>query len=377
MSTKLLIVFASAGAGHKRAALALRSAFEAAGHSGVAEVTDVLDHMSPLFRFLYLKSYFFIIRALPWFWRYLYGRWDRSEPGGPVRRLTGALDRFHARRFIRWVREQQPTHIICTHFLAAEILAWMRLNGRLEASVAVVITDYDAHRVWIQPGVDRYFVASDKLRDLLVAKGAPSGRTVTAGIPIAPVFSEPKGREQARTELGLALDVPVVLTLGGGGGIGGMRQNVAALAASERTGAAGLQILAVAGHNAELKEQLDAMELPGHVRLVTYGFTDRIQTLMAASDMVVTKPGGMSSSECLAMGLPMVLTEPIPGQEECNAAFLVGCGAAVTARTSEEVCRAVDTLLTDADRLERMRSDALRAARPQAAADILRATLAP
>jgi processive 1,2-diacylglycerol beta-glucosyltransferase len=375
MARKLLIAFASAGSGHKRAATALQRAFEAGEHGGTAETVDVLDHMTTVFRKLYLKSYFSVISALPWYWRFLYHRWDKRSPHGLTRRAMCALDRLNARGFVRLIEEQKPTHIVCTHFLAAEIVGWMRRTGRLDAPVAVVVTDYDAHRIWMNPGTDHYFVASDYLRGLFIAKGAPPERTTTAGIPVDPVFADPMECKKARVTLDLELDLPTVLTLGGGAGIGGVKQTVAALAESDHLPEGGVQILAVAGHNQTLKAQLDALTLPAHIRLVTYGFVNNIETLMAASDLIVTKPGGMSSTECLAMGLPMVLTVPIPGQEERNSAFLVGCGAAMTASTTDEVCREVCDLLADPDRLARMRAAALRAARPRAAFDIIDTTL--
>lgn len=370
MAYKLLIASASAGAGHERAALALKRAFDLDGYEGSAQAVDVLQYTNAAFRQIYLRSYFSMISALPWYWRYLYHRWDKKPVHGLERRAMCALDRLNAGRFIRLVEEQQPTHVICTHFLPAEVLASMRRRGKLDAPLAVVVTDYDAHRIWINRGTDRYFVASDYIRGLFISKGAPPERVTTAGIPIDPVFSQPIDRAEARAELGLEPDLPTVLTIGGGGGVGGMRKTVCALAEC-----GDVQILAVAGHNRKLKRELEELALPGPAKLRIYGFVDYIEKLMAASDLIVTKPGGMSSTECLAVGLPMVLTVPIPGQEERNAAFLVGCGAAFTARNSSQVREVVAEMLADPGRLARMKKAALRVARPNAASHIVQAAL--
>ncbi|MFH1730619.1 MAG: glycosyltransferase [Planctomycetota bacterium] len=367
---RLLVASASAGAGHARAAAALKRAFDLAGHAGSAETLDVLQYMTSFFRKIYLRSYFSVISALPWYWRFLYHRWDRKPINGFERRSMCFLDRLNAGKFISLVAERRPTHIACTHFLPAEILAWMRRTGRLDVPVGVVVTDYDAHRIWMHEGIDQYFVASDYLRGLLINKGAPPDKVMTCGIPIDPVFSGPMDRAAARAELALDPDMPTVLTIGGGDGMGGMKKTVRAL-----DGCGRLQILAVTGHNEKLKQWLDASPVSGSTKLVTYGFVDYIQTLMAAADLIVTKPGGMSTTECLAVGLPMVLTVPIPGQEEKNSAFLVGRGAALPAANATDLRKIVGELFADTARLGRMRDAALEAARPRAAFDIVDAVL--
>jgi len=370
MTYKLLIAYASAGVGHARAAAALKHAFDLGGYEGSAATVDVIRYTSTVFGKLYLHSYFSVISALPWYWRYLYHRWDKKRINGFERRAMCALDRLNAGKFIDLVRRERPTHIVCTHFLPGEILAWMRRTGQLDVPLGVVVTDYDAHRIWINPGTDHYFVASDYLRGLFISKGAPPERVTTSGIPIDPVFSEPTNRAEVRAELGLDADLPTVLTLSGGGGKGGMSRTVAAIA---ECGA--VQILAVAGHNERLKRKLDELAVPAPARLVTYGFVDYIEKLMAASDLIVTKPGGMSSTECLAVGLPMVLTLPIPGQEERNSAFLVGRGAALPAATPAKLRQVIGGLLAEPGRLARMRKAALNAARPRAAFDIIEGAL--
>jgi len=370
MTYKLIIASASAGAGHARAASALKSAFDAVGYPGSARAVDTLQYMVPVFRQLYLKSYFSVIGALPWYWRFLYRRWDRKKTSGLERRAMCTMDRFSAKKFIRLIESEQPTHVACTHFLPAEILTWMRRTGRLDVPVGVVVTDYDAHRIWMNDGTDQYFVASKRIREQMISKGAPASRVATFGIPIDPVFCESIDRARARANLGLDPDLPTVLTLGGGDGMGGIRKTVNALAQCGT-----LQILAVAGNNRKLKRQLDRLRFDGPAKLIPYGFVNNIETLMAASNLVVTKPGGMSGTECLAAGVPMVLTLPIPGQEEKNSAFLVECGAAASASDSYELREVVSALLNDSERLAGMSQAARDAAQPRAAFDIVDALL--
>jgi processive 1,2-diacylglycerol beta-glucosyltransferase len=363
---KLLLAATSAGAGHARAAEALERAFELGGHAGATETVDVLEHMNRFFGTLYVRCYYWIIQKTPWLWRYLYDSWNRKQVEGWQRRVVAIIGRWHARRFFRFLERERPTHLLCTHFLPGELAAWMRRTGRLDAPVAVIITDYDAHGMWLNPGTDHYFVATDDVRDLVLGQGVPPDAVSVSGIPIDPVFADPPDRDTARAELGLDPDRSTLLVTGGGGGMGGVRRTVEALA---RLGH--VQLLAVAGHNEKLKHELDAFTPPPPATLVTYGFVDYMVKLMAASDLMVAKPGGLSSTECLAMGLPMVLTAPIPGQEEKNAAFLVEHGAAVRTDDPDEMGQIVGELLADPARLEQMRQAARKLARPRAAFDII------
>lgn len=371
MAERLLIASFSAGAGHVRAAEALKHAFEQPGRDGVAETVDTLQYLPRLARGPGLRAYYALVDRLPFAWRLIYDRANRRPADGPARRLNCLAERVLGRRFLREIRDDPPSHIVCTHFAPAEPLAWMRRTGRLDAPLAVTITDYDDHRMWINAGVDRYFVAADYLRERLIGKGAAPDHVNALGIPIDPVFARPMPREAARDELGLDPGRPTVLATGGGGGLGPLEATVDALARCD-----GVQMLAVAGHNDAVRQNLDALELRRAVRLVTYGYVDFMEKLMAAADLAVMKPGGMSSSECLAVGLPMVLTSPIPGQEEGNFEFLVGCGAALPATDLAELQHTVTELLEDRDRLRRMSAAARRAARPHAAHDIVEAVLA-
>lgn len=372
MENKVLIVSVSAGAGHVRAAAALERAFAVGGYPGSVRTVDLLDYMSVVYRGFYLRAYYSIISRLPSYWRFLYKQWDRKPSGGLQRHAVLIFDRLSAKRFLRLLDEEKFTHVICTHFLPAEITAWLRRKGRLAAPAGVVITDYDAHRIWINDGTDRYFIATDALRDQLERKGVPLDRVTATGIPIDPVFVEPMDKAVARAELGLDAALPTVL-VAAGAGTGGAKETIDALVGTRRP----MQILAVTRHDAALKQSLEAMSLPAGVRLAAYGFIDFMHKLMAAADVIVTKPGGMSTTESLACGLPMILSVPIPGQEEMNSAYLVEHGAAVVAGTADAARDAVVGLLDEPARLDRMRQAALAIARPRAAFDILDAMLGP
>lgn len=366
MKYKILLFSTSAGAGHMRAAEAVKTAFDESGLEGTARVIDVLDFMTAPFRKLYISGYYTIIARAPWYWSYMYKSWDKRKSNGIQRRAICLLDRINSTRLKKFIADEQPTHIICSHFLPAELFAFMRRTGKLSTPLGVVITDYDAHNIWINEGTDRYFIATDSLRDLLASKGPAPEIIGVTGIPIDSAFSRPLDRAAIRAEFGLSSDVPTVLVTGGGGGIGGVDTSVDELSAISP-----LQIFAVAGKNEKLLTQLRAKEMPEGVRLVPFGYVNIMPKLMAASDLMITKPGGLSTSEALATGLPLVLTVPIPGQEEKNIEYLTAHNAAVAVTQPGEIRTSVFEILRDDARLARMKASALAIAHPTAARAVL------
>ncbi len=236
-----------------------------------------------------------------------------------------------------------------------------------------VVTDFVVHRLWVYPELGAYCVASEAMRDFLAAAGVTRERSALTGIPVDGRFTAAGDRAAARAALGLKPEVPTVLLMGGGAGVMPMAAIVAAL----ETLALPLRVVAVAGRNEALREQLAA--LAGrlrHVKLTALGFVGNVDVLMAAADVLVSKPGGMTATEALARGLPLVIFRPIPGVEEANTAFLVASGAARRAESADELAATVGGLLTaQADELAAMRAAALAHGRPEAAMTVARMVL--
>jgi len=189
MLDRVLLLSASAGAGHVRAAQALERAFRDAGAAREIRHVDVLEHTTALFRRLYSRVYLDLVNNAPevlgWLYEYLDSPWKHEG-----RRL--AFDKLNTRPFVRLLETYRPQWTVCTHFLPAEIISWLRGQGRLEARQAVVLTDFDVHAMWLHRQVDRYFVALDETREHLRALGFPGDRITVSGIPIDPVFAAPK-----------------------------------------------------------------------------------------------------------------------------------------------------------------------------------------
>jgi len=365
---RVLLLSASSGAGHVRAAQALEKAFAARGDC-VVEHIDAIHHVSKLFQRLYDKAYISMVRRAPQFMGLLY---DRTDQPWQNRRRRLALDRLNTGPMIRLLKRVQPDLCVATHFLPAEIIAWLIAKGKLRAHNAIVVTDYDVHAMWLCQTVDRYFVATPEAAEYLARIGVPREKLRITGIPIDPLFAAPLDRGEARRTLGLHPTATCILISAGGYGIGPVEQLVNDLLALEKP----CQIVAVAGKAEKVRKRLEeishrAGKLDGDSpRFVAVGFTKDMDKYMAAADLLVGKAGGLTTSEALARHLPMALIEPIPGQEERNADHLLEAGAAIRCNNLPAAAWKIAALLEDSARLTRMREAARHTAKPHAAANI-------
>ncbi|MBS1839795.1 MAG: UDP-N-acetylglucosamine--LPS N-acetylglucosamine transferase [Acidobacteria bacterium] len=365
---RVLLLSASSGAGHVRAAQALEKAFAARGDC-IVEHVDVIHHVSKVFQRLYDKTYIGMIRRAPELMGLLYKRTD--NPWEKMRTRL-AVDRLNTQPMIRMLKRVQPDLCIATHFLPGEIIAWLKAKKKLRAHNAVVVTDYDVHAMWLCRTVDRYYVAIPEAAEYLAGIGVPREILRITGIPVDPLFSVPLEQSTARKQLGLDKNAPVILIAAGGYGIGPVEQLVRDLLALQKP----WQIVAIAGKSEQVKKKLDDISaragnlLSGSPRLVPVGFTKEMDQYMAAADLLVGKAGGLTTSEALSRALPMALIEPIPGQEERNADHLLEEGAAIRCNNLPAAAWKIAGLMDDTLRLARMKEAARNLGRPNAAANI-------
>lgn len=365
---RVLLLSASSGAGHVRAAQALEKAFSARGDCSVQHI-DSIEYVSKLFQRAYDKTYISMVRRAPELMGLLYERTDQPWQH-PRRRL--ALDRLNSQPMIRMLKHTQPDLCVATHFLPAEIIAWLIAKKKLNAANAIVVTDYDVHAMWLCRTVRRYYLAIPEAAEYLAGIGVSREILRVTGIPVDPLFSRPLEKSQARKSLRLHSTAPMILLAAGGYGIGPVEQLVRDLLELQQP----WQLVAIAGKSEETKSRLDeivptAGSLPGGApRLVPVGFTRQMDEYMAAADLLVGKAGGLTTSEALARNLPMALIEPIPGQEFRNADHLLEAGAAIRCNNLPAAAWKIAQLLRDSARMQSMRDAAARMARPNAAADI-------
>lgn len=370
MLRKVLLLSASAGAGHVRAAEAVEKAFNQAKDAASREVRhiDVLNYTNKLFRHLYSKAYIDLVNKMPevpgWFYDKLDKPWKNER-----RRL--ALDKLNTRPFVKLLRDYQPDLIVCTHFLPAEIVSWLKAKERLASRQVIIVTDFDVHAMWLVHHYEHYFVAIDEARAYLEALGIPAQKITVSGIPIDPVFAVRKDKEEMQAKHSLAADRTTILLSAGGFGVGSVDALVSSLLPLQHRS----QIVAICGRNEELKKRLTKLaarlKTDVNVLLKPFGYTKEMDELMTASDLVLGKPGGLTTSEALAKGLVFVIVNPIPGQEERNSDHLLEAGVGIRCNNLPTMAYKLDRLLGDPKRFQSMKTSALRMGHPNAAREIV------
>ncbi len=370
---KILILSVSAGQGHVRAAEALVAGAERwFGPKARALHVDLMSLTPPWFRTAYKGSYLKFVNRFPALWGLLYSRTDRDKAEGVMSQLRRRLESQVSKDLLKVMADYQPDILVSTHFLPGQVLArWLR-RGQIEPRPHwIVITDFLAHRFWLEPGQTGYFAASDECAFTMRHRGLTDERIVVSGIPIMPEFSDRPDRSQGLTAFGFDPARPVILLMGGGEGVGILKDVAEELAGLPRD----FQLGVLAGKNKKLLADLkvSAQTRPG--RIIPLGFTTEMPRLLAAADLVVTKPGGLTTCECLAMDKPMIAVSPIPGQEEANSDYLMEHCAAFKAVSLPGLVYKVDKLLAEPDELKRLGDNALKLGRPLAAKEILETIL--
>lgn len=362
----VMILSAASGAGHISAADALVAAFEAQGV--LAKHVEVLKYTNPIFRGVYSDLYKELCNKQPdvlgWVYKTLDRPWRYQK-----RRL--ALNRLNTGPFVKLIFQQKPKLAICTHFLPAEILIHLKKKKKIDIPIGIVVTDYDAHAMWLYRPIDWYFVACEETKVYLSALGIPIETIFVTGIPVDPVFEQEKSKRDVRLQLGLDPDMTAVLISAGGFGVGPVESLVHALHEIKHP----IQIIVICGRNETLEKRLRKINNTPHPMKVV-GFTKAMDMWMAASDVLVGKAGGLTSTEALARGLILVIVNPIPGQEERNSDHFLEEGVAIRCNNLPALAYKIDNLLADRERFSAMQRAVKRFARPHAAADVVSTVLA-
>ena len=360
-TSSVVVLSAAAAAGHLRAADALVAVFEAKGIS--AHHMEVLRYTNPIFRKIYSDLYVELMTRQPdflgWMYKTLDHPWQFQK-----RRL--ALNRLNTGPLAKLLKQENPKLALCTHFLPAEILAHLRKRKILDIPIGVVVTDWDAHAMWLLHNVDWYFVACEETRAYLSALGIPPETIYVTGIPVDPVFGIEKSKQESRIRLGLHPDRTTLLVSVGGFGVGPVESLVRAIHEIRHP----IQVVIICGRNARLESRLKTLPEVQHPTKVI-GFTNEMDRWMAASDLLVGKSGGLTSSEALARGLVLVVVNPIPGQEERNSDHFLEEGVAIRCNNLPALPFKIDTLLADKERFSRMQQAVKRLAQPHAASEIV------
>jgi len=346
---RVLIATVTAGGGHLAAAAALEEAWRTERPGDTVEKIDLVKFFSTLHRKIHADGYVKLVEHAPELWGMVFKKTDDPSLARRLNKLKRLFPSNSRSRFARFCRQFRPDAVVCTHYLPLELLGDLKTRAAKKDSasreclpsplVVSVVTDFEAHALWMEGCVDLYCVAAEETKARLVARGAPAEDVVATGIPISSRFSTVPDRKAVRQTLGLRDDQPVLLVLSGGFGMGPVAEILRELDKVDRP----FQTVVVTGRNEELRRELAGSDHkhPTHV----LGFVTNMQDLMSVADLIISKPGGLTTSESLALGKPLFILNPIPGQEAANSDFLLERGAAAKVNRVEDLPYRVGQLL--------------------------------
>ena len=366
---KILIVYATAGIGHKKAAIAVKKALdEMAMKDAEVVMIDALDYTNKFFKWSYLQAYLFMVNKLPTFWGISYHLTDNYYINMVVSKIRRISNWCNSHKLIKYISEMKPDVIISTHFFASEVLAYIKCSGNKCASELItVVTDYRLHAWWVAEGTDMYVVAGDDAAGDLINKWKVKPEQIKVfGIPIEPVFSKPLDRQAIFRTTGLKEGVFTVLVIGGGFGVGPIEEIVKEIGKVS----AKVQVVVICGHNEDLVKKIEALKSTLPCDIKTLGFVDNVYEYMEISDVLISKSGGITVSESLAKELPMIVISPIIGQETRNCDFIVRHHAAFRIAAVEELKAIVEDLVRDPDRAKTMKDSIRLIKKPLACFDV-------
>ena len=357
---RILLLHITSRSGHHKASLAIEGAIRALDPTVQIFNLDSFRYTNPFLSRLTNSIYYGVIKAIPEAWDYLY---DNPKLAGRVFRYRDIIHRFNSRKMGSLLEGLKPDVVVCTQAFPCGMVADLKISRNLKMPLVGVLTDYLPHAYWIYDGVDKYIVHTDAASERLIKEGVSPEKVKAYGIPIDTKFKDAIDRQYTLKRLGLDGFAPVVLVMGGGSGFGPIRGVLKALDRS----AACFQMIVVAGANRSLLRWVERHKPNFKKKITSFGYVNNVHELMGIATLIITKPGGITTAEALARNLPVVIVNPIPGQEENNTRFLVSEGIAVKGRDAGEVAALVDALLSGDGRMVRMKDAARRHAKPLAA----------
>ncbi|HSF32857.1 MAG TPA: glycosyltransferase [Candidatus Tectomicrobia bacterium] len=359
----IAILSCNYGGGHQRVAEVIADELRQRSPGCRVEIHDYIEtcigHWSNI---AFSSLYFGSVRWTPCLYRWFYHATGSISPASPVQRCINSLGK---RRLAALLRMQRPDIVVCTYCLPAGVMSELKRRGRTDVPCVTVITDHAIHSQWIHPGVDLYVVSSDHIRDGMAARGIAPDRVLSTGIPVSPALGTPRDRQALRRQYGLDPALPTILVLVGAYNLmRGALDVYRSIVELPRPA----QFLVVCGKDERLRQAIEHLTRRLRVPVRVFGYVREIPELMAMSDLAISKAGGVTTSEALAAELPMVIVNPIPGQEEENSSFLQAVEAAIVAPRPADLRNLIADLLDDPRRLARLRAGARRVKRPDAAA---------
>ncbi|MFH1478473.1 MAG: glycosyltransferase [Candidatus Omnitrophota bacterium] len=360
---KILLGYITLNSGHHRASLAIEEALKKLSPKVETLNINAFGYTNPVLEKIINKTYMTVIKRRPEVWDYLY---DNPKVLKNVQGMRDAIHKLNSKKLKNLLEDFKPDACACTQAFPCGMIADYKKNLNLDLPLVGVLTDNAPHSYWIFKDVDFYITPSEKSKEKFIKNGVSPDKIKPFGIPINPRFAKKNDKREICKVLGLDPDIPIILIMGGSQGLGPVEKILNVLEYAE----APFQIIVVCGINSKLKQSLSRKSQRYKRRLCIFGLVDNVDEFMEVSDIVITKPGGLTVSEALSKDLPMIIVHPLPGQEMKNTEYLLEEGVAVKADDCEDIATLVQELSSNTAKLEEMRGAAKRLKRPNSAFDI-------
>ena len=355
---KVLILTITTGEGHNQVAKNLKRCLFDCGTDAYS--MDVLEYINPVLKEIISHGYLMSTKRLPKVYGKAYRKAEKRESDNKESRVIKITSSIMARKLVKFINEYRPDTIICTHVFAAMLVSAIKKKIDERIKTVGIVTDFTIHPYWEETDLSYYITATDLLINQAVKKGIEENSVIDTGIPIDPKFSKKMPKKEARAVLGID-DMRTVLVMSGSMGYGKLASMIKKLDEAETD----FQIISVCGHNDRLKNQIDKMSL--NHKIYNFGYTDKVDLFMDAADCIITKPGGLTTSEALAKGLPIIMANPIPGHEDRNVEFLLNNGAALKISSIYPIDEAIYQIFTNEKRLDELRKMVEKLGKPHSA----------
>ena len=367
----MLLLHIPVGSGHTRAAQAVAAGLERVSPGVDAPVRDAFRYINRAIASASIRMYMDIIRITPAVWSIVYRQAERMAVAEMGRQEMANLIRtLSAQRVLSLLDETRPDTVVATHPFPLALMAELKRRGETSVRLVGTVTDFTVHPFWMYDEVDNYTLAAESLLTSPTVRATADSRLWLTGIPIDPQFGDPHEPRLVKEELGFSADDRVVLVMGGGLGLGPIERVVGSLMKSDNC-----RVIVVAGRNESLVQSLKDLEEQYSGRLKAFGYVAGIPRIMAASDVLISKAGGLTAAEALAKNLPIIILSPIPGQEQRNAEFLIARGAALRAESPSEAAAAAVQILGRPRLREAMLRACAELGKPRAAVEVAKLIL--
>lgn len=365
---RVLLLYITKVSGHRQATLAIQRALKEQDSTTIAPTVNGFGYTYPVLEKVVNRAYMSVIKSTPKVWDFLYDNPSLVKNSVSIKEF---LHKTSHKKIEKLFKRHKPDVVVCTQAFPCGMMADFKRTHGLKTKIVGVLTDFAPHSFWLNDGVDYYVVPSEDSRERFAIKGIPLEKIKVLGIPVRTKFALQSDKVKIANELGLDPTIPTLLIMGGGQGLGPIKSIVKSLIKIKQN----VQMIVLTGTNKKILKNLRKKAEESHKKILVYEFASNVDELMDLSTLIITKPGGITTAESLVKGLPMVIVNPIPGQEMRNTDFLINKGIAIRIDKSRDIGEEIELLLKSPERLLKMRKNALAHGKPFATQDVAKLIL--